>query len=79
MGALLASRALRPIASLTAAARAISHSQQLDRRVPVPGQQDELGRLALTFNEMLASLEEAAKAQQRFVADASHELRAPLA
>jgi len=46
--------------------------------VALPGGRDELSHLAETFNEMLASLEEAYRAQQRFVADASHELRAPL-
>jgi signal transduction histidine kinase len=46
--------------------------------VPVDGRRDELGRLAETFNDMLAGLEHAYQAQKRFVADASHELRAPL-
>jgi signal transduction histidine kinase len=44
----------------------------------VSNKQDELGRLAATFNEMLAALEHAYKAEKRFVSDASHELRAPL-
>ena len=46
--------------------------------MPVPPNRDELNRLAMTFNEMLGSLEQAYQAQQRFVGDASHELRAPL-
>ncbi|MHB1005970.1 MAG: sensor histidine kinase [Chloroflexota bacterium] len=75
---LVAGRALRPVAVLTAAAAAIAHSHGFSRRVPTGKRQDELGRLALTFNEMLTSLESAYRNQQRFVADASHELRAPL-
>ena len=85
-GWLIAGRALRPLAVLTDTARAIAASRRFDRRVPVapprrrPGRgvRDELARLAETFNGMLASLEAAYAAQQRFVADASHELRAPL-
>ncbi|GAC1432018.1 MAG: HAMP domain-containing sensor histidine kinase [Chloroflexota bacterium] len=74
----LAQRALRPIAVLTRVARAIASSQEFGRRVPGTGTRDEVGALAATFNEMLASLEAAYTAQKRFVADASHELRAPL-
>lgn len=77
-GWLLAGRALRPVATLTETARAIARSRGFGRRVPVGTPRDELGRLAATFNEMLASLEHAYQAEQRFVADASHELRAPL-
>jgi signal transduction histidine kinase len=50
----------------------------LDHRVPVPGSGDELDRLAVTMNDMLARLESSSVAQRRFVADASHELRTPL-
>jgi signal transduction histidine kinase len=78
VGSLLAGRALRPVSALTNTARAIASSRDFERRVPVGPRQDELGRLADTFNEMLASLEQAYTAQQRFVSDASHELRAPL-
>ncbi|MEW5919235.1 MAG: HAMP domain-containing sensor histidine kinase, partial [Gemmatimonadota bacterium] len=77
-GWLVARRALRPVAILTDAARSISRSQAFTRRVEVTHPRDELGRLATTFNEMLASLETAYAAQQRFASDASHELRAPL-
>lgn len=77
-GWLLAGSALRPIATLTRTAGLIARSRQFDRRVAVGVRPDELGRLATTFNEMLASLEGAYRAQQRFVGDASHELRAPL-
>lgn len=75
---LLASRALRPVALLSDAAADIARSREFARRVPVGRRHDELGRLGDTFNSMLGSLEAAYLAQQRFVADASHELRAPL-
>ena len=74
----VAGAALRPVARLTEAARAIADSRDLGRRVQTSGNRDELGRLATIFNRMLGSLEEAWKSQQRFVGDASHELRAPL-
>ena len=77
-GWLLAGRALRPVAVLTEAARDIALSRVFTRRVPVSPSRDELSRLADTFNEMLVSLEQAYATQQRFVSDASHELRAPL-
>ena len=50
----------------------------LERRVPRPGTNDEIDRLAATMNEMLARLQASVGKQQRFVADASHELRSPL-
>ena len=53
-------------------------STDLDRRVPRPGTEDEIDRLAMTMNEMLERLESSVDRQQRFVADASHELRSPL-
>jgi signal transduction histidine kinase len=77
-GFLLAGRALRPVSMLTDSAAAIEHSRDFERRVPEPPRQDELGRLARTFNRMLGSLEQAYRAQKQFVGDASHELRAPL-
>lgn len=77
-GALLAGRALQPVGAMTQAARAIARAREPKRRVSVPVRRDELGTLALTFNEMLDSLDEAAEQQRRFIADASHELRAPL-
>ena len=78
VGWLLARRALRPIALLTSAAAEIAESRQLSRRVADGTGTDELGRLARTFNTMLASLEQSYQAQVRFVSAASHELRAPL-
>lgn len=75
---LIAGRALQPVAAMIGTARAITVSRGFSRRLPDPGRRDELGQLATTFNEMLASLEEAYRSQQRFIADAAHELRAPL-
>ncbi len=77
-GWLLAGRALRPVADVTATAERIAGSATFEDRVPPPAHQDELGRLAATFNDMLDSLQESYRKQQRFVADVSHELRAPL-
>lgn len=74
----IAGGALRPIAHMTETAGTITHSRDLSHRLLTPEHHDELGRLATTFNAMLASIETAYQAQQRFVADASHELRAPL-
>ncbi len=75
---LLAGKALRPVADMTTTAEMITHARRAHERVPVPPERDELGRLAMTFNEMLDSLDGAQRAQERFVSDASHELRAPL-
>ena len=77
-GWLIAGRALRPVTTLTNTARSIAQSRVFSQRVDVGAGDDELGRLAMTFNEMLVSLEQAYRAQQRFVSDASHELRAPI-
>ena len=80
-GWVVAASALRPVAAVTRTASTIARSREFSQRVSpdsVRSQHDELGRLAATFNEMLASLEQAYSAQQRFVSDASHELRAPL-
>ena len=76
LGWLLARHALRPVAALTAGAMA--QSRAMSRRVKDAGERDELGRLATTFNEILGGQQEAYDAQQRFIAAASHELRAPL-
>ncbi|MFO0979164.1 MAG: ATP-binding protein [Planctomycetaceae bacterium] len=77
-GYLLASRAVLPIRMLSDAAKTISiHS--LDARVPVSNPFDEIGVLATTLNGFLARLETAVHEIQRFTADASHELRTPIA
>jgi heavy metal sensor kinase len=73
-----AARALRPVADVTETAHAIALSRGFSRRIEPIHQNDELGELARTFNEMLSSLEEVHQAQRRFVDNAAHELRAPL-
>lgn len=70
-------RALRPVAAITERADTITGTT-LAERVPVPAGDDEVAHLARTVNAMLARLERAAATQQRFAADASHELRGPL-
>ena len=71
-------RALRPVASLSDEMERISVTD-LHRRVPVPKGDDEITHLARTANATLARLEEAVARQRRFVSDASHELRNPIA
>ncbi|GAA3012565.1 HAMP domain-containing sensor histidine kinase [Streptomyces lactacystinicus] len=72
------SRALRPVEAIRAGLAEIGE-HRLDRRVPVPRAGDELTRMARTTNATLDRLERSAVQQQRFVADASHELRSPIA
>ena len=74
----LTGRALRPVELIRAEAAAITGST-MHRRVPEPTTDDEVGRLAHTMNEMLDRLEESSTRQRRFVSDASHELRSPIA
>jgi Signal transduction histidine kinase len=75
---LIAGNALFPLARMITTAQAISLSGDLSCRISVPAHKDELYRLATIFNEMLVSVEASQRIQQRFVSDASHELRAPL-
>jgi two-component system sensor histidine kinase MprB len=77
LAALVATAALRPVRRLTAAAESVTATGDLSERVTVTGS-DELGRLAIRFNAMLAALEGSVGAQRRLIADASHELRTPL-
>jgi signal transduction histidine kinase len=74
----LVGRTLRPVDAMRREAAAIGRDD-LGRRVPVPAGDDEVAHLARTLNAMLDRLEAGARRQQRFVADASHELRSPLA
>jgi signal transduction histidine kinase len=85
LGWVMAGTALRPIQRITQTARTIGAERDFGRRVAHQGPADEVGQLAVTFNEMLAELEsgyrqleDALQSQRRFVADASHELRTPL-
>ena len=84
-GVAIASRAMRPIAALTASAKQISKTRDTSHHMPSPPVEDEVGELAQTLEEMLRSLdaarserEQALQQQREFVADASHELRTPL-
>jgi heavy metal sensor kinase len=76
-GWFLAQRALAPIDRITRTAQRIS-AENLSGRIALDGPEDEVGRLARTFDAMLARLEAAFVRQRQFTADASHELRTPL-
>ncbi|MDT0276840.1 sensor histidine kinase [Blastococcus goldschmidtiae] len=74
----LAGRALRPVEELRRQVAGLP-GDALDRRLAVPPSGDELARLAVTFNDLLARAEAATRRQREFVADAAHEIRSPLA
>jgi heavy metal sensor kinase len=76
-GYVLARKALAPVDRMVATAAEIT-ATRLDRRVDAPNAQDELGRLASTFNDMIARLQRSFEEVRRFTADAAHELRTPL-
>lgn len=77
LGYVLARRALAPVDAMAARARSIS-AEHLGERLDVADPHDELGRLAIAFNETFAKLERSFGELSRFTADASHELRTPL-
>ena len=84
-GWVLSGLALQPIDRITQTARSIGEERNFTRRVEHTGQQDEVGKLANTFNQMLTQLQNAyqkvelaLKQQRNFVSDVSHELRTPL-
>jgi two-component system OmpR family sensor kinase len=76
-GLFLANKALRPVDEISQIARRIG-SGDLSQRIRIKRAKDELGRLASTFNEMIAKLEKSFRQVKRFTADASHELKTPL-
>jgi two-component system, OmpR family, sensor histidine kinase MprB len=77
LGLAVARAALAPVRRLTETTEHVTETGDLSGRIEVTGQ-DELSRLAGSFNTMLAALEESSRAQRQLVADASHELRTPL-
>jgi heavy metal sensor kinase len=77
-GYILAARALSPIDQITRTAGRIS-VEDLSARLNLPPTDDEVGRLAATFDTMLARLDDGFRRDRQFIADASHELRTPLA
>jgi two-component system sensor histidine kinase MprB len=77
LGLLVSRTALIPVRRLTGAAERVARTQDLGHRIQAV-EDDELGRLAQSFNTMLAALERSRLAQRQLVSDASHELRTPL-
>jgi two-component system sensor histidine kinase MprB len=77
LGLLVSRAAVAPVTRLTEATERVTETGDLSERIDARGQ-DELSRLAGSFNTMLAALEESARSQRQLVADASHELRTPL-
>ncbi|HEX8648180.1 MAG TPA: HAMP domain-containing sensor histidine kinase [Thermoleophilaceae bacterium] len=79
LGAAVTRAALAPVRRFTERTESIAEERDPARRLPEGAQDDELGRLARTFNATLDELERSVSAQRQLVADASHELRTPLA
>ena len=77
LGLVVARAALAPVKRLTQTTESVTETRDLSQRIDVTSG-DELGRLATSFNTMLAALEDSSRAQRQLVADASHELRTPL-
>ncbi len=77
-GFLMSQRALRPVKEMTQKARQMGSVGKLSERVPVPPAQDEIRELAETFNALLTRLEKAFDSQDRFISNASHQLKTPL-
>jgi two-component system sensor histidine kinase MprB len=77
LGLAVSQAALAPVRRLTTATERVKETGDLSERIDARGE-DELSRLAASFNTMLGALEESARSQRQLVSDASHELRTPL-
>ena len=77
-GYFLSLRAMKPVMEMVASAESIG-ADQLDVRIPLPGTQDEIQTLGVAINGMLGRIQRAFASQDRFIADASHQLQTPLA
>jgi heavy metal sensor kinase len=78
VGRFMAGRALQPVVHITQTARDIAMGADLSQRIPESTEDDEIGQLAATFNEMMHRLEKSFSQMRQFSSDASHELRTPL-
>ena len=76
---MIAGRAFRPVGQMINEMRAITDGRSLHRRLPIDDANEEMARLGITLNEMMERLEKSFSALRRFTADASHELKTPLA
>ncbi len=79
VGWVLAGRALRPVSAMTETAASIAATGDFGDRIVYSGPEDEIGRLATTFNRMIDRIEGTLQSQQQFIADSSHELGTPIA
>lgn len=77
VGWIMSGRVLKPVGEITSVAQEI-HASDLSRRIALEGPDDELKRLADTFDDMLVRLDTAFSSQRQFLADTSHDLRTPL-
>jgi len=76
---MIAGRAFRPVGHMINEMKAITDGRSLHRRLPIDDANEEMARLGITLNEMMERLEKSFSALRRFTADASHELKTPLA
>lgn len=77
-GMWMSRRALKPVHDMTVKAREITGVENLRERIPVPAAKDEISELAQTFNSLLDRLDRAFTSQDRFISNASHQLKTPL-
>ncbi len=78
VGVLVSHSYLKPLDEMAAVALRITRADDLSKRLPDTGRQDEIGHLTMALNNTLDRLEKLFRSQQRFLADVSHELRTPL-